>query len=96
MSAKDFNYELWIGTPNEMGDGPVSQGSLTEMLRAVRQRIDADRQLADKYDRMAATHLASLGPMGRLVVGPMAQGETKRWDYRLLGVTVVIEVRRTG
>jgi len=93
VSAKDLNYELWIGTPSEMGDGPVSQGSLAEMLRAVRQRIDADRQLAAKYDRMAATHIASLG---RSVVGPMAQGETKRWDYRLLGVTVVIEVRRTG
>lgn len=92
------NYQLWIGTPHEMGLHPVKEGpSLPTVAKGAQSRLSEDIRQAKRFDSAAMSRIAGVDEQVRgLHAGSMRPGETKTWDYRLLGVTVVIEVKRTG
>lgn len=96
MNTNAVEYELWIGTPNEMGDKPVAHGpSLPTAAKRAITRCNGDEELANKYDRAQLDRIRSVrAELKGLHTGSMQPGEVRSWQYPLIAVSVRIELRR--
>ena len=88
-------YDVWIGTPNEMGCRLAAR-RLADAKRAAKHDLDVRRGLAVKFDLAAEDRcVEALDGVSALTEASFDKvGEYRRWEFPLSWVIYRLEIRR--
>jgi hypothetical protein len=88
-----MSYQVWCGTPNEMGHEPLHTATTqTAAVKWARDHLEKLRPQATKFDRAALDRITSVREQ-MLQTPVMAPDTTRSWTFPYISVVYCIEIR---